>query len=111
VSGGCLPSNSKTDHVDGGFAAGASSFSRQGSPRCLSWATVWSATANRSSSVSPSFKPRMIFRERRSAKAIAYLRTSPFVIGAIEHKKNRRASGYILYTGLATPHSSSLHDR
>jgi hypothetical protein len=32
------------DHVDGGFAAGASSFSRHGSPRSLSCATVWSAT-------------------------------------------------------------------
>jgi hypothetical protein len=27
-------------HVDGGFAVGASSFNRQGSPRCLSCATA-----------------------------------------------------------------------
>jgi hypothetical protein len=36
----------------------------------------------------------MIFRERLSAKAIAYLRTSPFVIRSIEHKGNKRASRY-----------------
>ena len=40
-------------------------------------ATASSATARRSASVRPSFKPRMTLRERRSAKAIAYLRTSP----------------------------------
>ena len=38
----------------------------------------------------------MILRERLSAKAIAYLRTSPFVIGALEHKENESASRYIL---------------
>jgi len=38
----------------------------------------------------------MILRERLSAKAIAYLRTSPFVIGAVEHKENESASRYIL---------------
>jgi hypothetical protein len=38
----------------------------------------------------------MIFRERLSAKAIAYLRTSPFVIRSIEHKGNKCASRYIL---------------
>src|SRR5262245_3697805 len=62
--GGCLPPNSKIDHVDGGFAAGASSFSRHGSPRSSSCATAWSTTAKRSSSVRPCFKPCTIFRER-----------------------------------------------
>jgi hypothetical protein len=38
----------------------------------------------------------MILRERLSAKAIAYRRTSPFVIGAVEHKENESASRYIL---------------
>ena len=40
----------------------------------------------------------MILRERLSAKAIAYLRTSPFVIRSIEHKGNECASSYILCT-------------
>jgi hypothetical protein len=39
----------------------------------------------------------MILWERLRAKAIAYLRMSPFVIAVIEHKKNRHASRYILY--------------
>jgi hypothetical protein len=38
----------------------------------------------------------MILRERLSAKAIAYLSTSPFVIGEVEHKENECASRYIL---------------
>jgi hypothetical protein len=42
----------------------------------------------------------MILRERLSAKAIAYLRTSPFVIDPIEQKKNECASSYILCTAL-----------
>jgi hypothetical protein len=54
-------------HVVGRFAVGASSFNRQGSPRSFNCVTVWSATAYRSSSVRPSFRPRMILRERRSA--------------------------------------------
>ena len=99
MSGGCLPSNSKTDHVDGGFAAGASSFSRQGSPRCLSWATVWSATANCSSSVSPSFKPRMIFRERLSAKASRTEALLPWS-SSKEHIENNISSHYILGTSM-----------
>jgi hypothetical protein len=37
----------------------------------------------------------MILRERISAKAIAYLRTSP---SSLEHKENTRASRYILCT-------------
>src|ERR1700756_2454455 len=67
-------------HVDGGFAVGASSFNRQGSPRSLSCRTTGSATAYRSPSDSPSFKPRMILRDRLSAKATAYRRTSPLVM-------------------------------
>ena len=63
-------------HVDGGFAVGASSFSLQGSPRSFSCATAW--TANRSSSVSPSFNPRTILRERFARKlSLQRRRNSP----------------------------------
>ena len=54
MSGDAFRPIQKIDHVDGGFAAGASSFSRHGS---LSWATAWSATAYRSSAVKPLRRP------------------------------------------------------
>jgi hypothetical protein len=57
-------------------------------------------TAYRSSSVSPSFRPRIILRERLSANAIAYRRTSPLVIAGVEQKANRRASRYMLWAAL-----------
>jgi hypothetical protein len=55
----------------------------------------------------------MILRERLSAKAIAYRRTSPLVIGSVEHKGNTRIGHYVLCRALQsrlplTPDDKSL---
>ena len=69
MSGDAFRPIQKIDHVDAGFAAGASSFSRHGSPRCLSCATAWSAT--------PSPVPYLLVRPAESGAFFAATHRPP----------------------------------